>query len=112
MPVKPAAGKLFEYTVPVVVVGAGAGGLTAALAARDGGAEVLLLERDHTPRGSTAMSQGNIAAAGTKSQAAAGIDDSGKRFGDDIIALARGSTDVDLAYAFAAASGPHSLFIQ
>ena len=40
MPVKPATGKLFEYTVPVVVVGAGAGGLTAALAARDEGAEV------------------------------------------------------------------------
>ena len=55
MPVKPAAGKTFEYTVPVVVVGAGAAGMTAALAARDGGAEVLLLERDHTPRGSTAM---------------------------------------------------------
>jgi fumarate reductase flavoprotein subunit len=106
MPVKPAAGKPFEYSVPVVVVGAGAGGLTAALAARDGGAEVLLLERDHTPRGSTSMSQGNIAAAGTKSQAAAGIDDSGKRFGDDIVALARGETDVELAYAFAAASGP------
>ena len=34
MPIKPAAGKPFEYTVPVVVVGAGAGGLTAALAAR------------------------------------------------------------------------------
>lgn len=106
MPVKPAAGKTFEYTVPVVVVGAGAAGMTAALAARDGGADVLLLERDHTPRGSTAMSQGNIAAAGTKSQAAAGIDDSGKRFGDDIVALARGETDHDLAYVFAEASGP------
>jgi fumarate reductase flavoprotein subunit len=106
MPVKPAAGKTFEYTVPVVVVGAGAAGMTAALAARDGGADVLLLERDHTPRGSTAMSQGNIAAAGTKSQAAAGIDDSGKKFGDDIVALARGETDHDLAYVFAEASGP------
>ncbi len=106
MPVKPAAGKTFEYTVPVVVVGAGAAGMTAALAARDGGAEVLLLERDHTPRGSTAMSQGNIAAAGTKSQKDAGVEDSGNRFADDIIKLTRGETDHDLARVFANASGP------
>ncbi len=105
MPIKPAAGKTFEYTVPVVVVGAGAAGMTAALAARDGGAEVLLLERDHTPRGSTAMSQGNIAAAGTKSQTAAGVDDSGDRFADDIIKLTRGETDAELARVFANASG-------
>ncbi len=105
MPVKPATNKTFEYTVPVVVVGAGAAGMTAALAARDGGAEVLLLERDHTPRGSTAMSQGNIAAAGTKSQKAAGIEDSGERFGDDIVKLARGQTDPELAHIFARASG-------
>lgn len=105
MPIKPAAGKTFEYTVPVVVVGAGAAGMTAALAARDGGADVLLLERDHTPRGSTAMSQGNIAAAGTKSQREAGVEDSGDRFADDIIKLTRGQTDHELARVFANASG-------
>ena len=39
----------FEHTVPVAVVGAGACGLTAALAASDAGAEVLVLERDRRP---------------------------------------------------------------
>ena len=35
-----AEGQGFELTVPVVIVGAGACGLTAAIAARDAGAEV------------------------------------------------------------------------
>jgi len=106
MPVLPARSKTFEISVPVVVVGAGAAGMTAALAARDGGAEVMLLERDHRPRGSTAMSQGNIAAAGTKSQKQAGIEDSGEIFATDILALTRGETDARLARIFADASGP------
>ena len=46
--------KAYEVTVPVVVVGAGAAGLCAALAAHEAGAEVLVLERDPVPRGSTA----------------------------------------------------------
>ncbi len=41
-----------EVSTPVVVIGAC--GLTAALAAREGGAEVLGLERDARPTGSTA----------------------------------------------------------
>lgn len=101
-----AQGKTFDLQVGVVVVGAGAAGLTAALAARDGGAEVLILERDHTPAGSTAMSQGNIAAAGTRSQKENGVEDSGEIFADDIVKLARGQTDAGLARAFADASGP------
>lgn len=106
MAVHSAQGKSFDLQVGVVVVGAGAAGLTAALAARDGGAEVLILERDHTPAGSTAMSQGNIAAAGTRSQKANGVEDSGEIFAADIVKLARGQTDAELARAFADASGP------
>jgi fumarate reductase flavoprotein subunit len=101
-----AQSKTFEIHVPVVVVGAGATGLTAALAARDGGADVLLLERDSRPMGSTSMSQGNIAAAGTKSQRENGVEDSGERFAADIVALTRGETDAGLARAYADASGP------
>ena len=106
MAVLSARGKNFDLQVGVVVVGAGAAGLTAALAARDGGAEVLILERDHTPAGSTAMSQGNIAAAGTRSQKDHGVEDSGEIFAGDIVKLARGQTDASLARAFADASGP------
>ena len=76
MAVLPARGIDFETTVPVVIVGAGACGLTAALAAGDAGAEVLVLERDAAPQGSTALSAGMIPACGTKAQAARGVDDS------------------------------------
>jgi len=66
--------------IPVIIVGAGACGLTAALAARDAGAEVLLLERDASPSGSTALSSGFIPAADTRYQRAAGIEDSPELF--------------------------------
>ena len=54
-----------EAGAPVVIVGGGACGLVAALAARDAGVEVIVLERDRTPSGSTALSSGLIPAAGT-----------------------------------------------
>ena len=70
--------------VPVVVVGAGACGLTAALAAKDTGAEVLVLERDASPSGSTALSSGFVPAAGTRYQRAAGVEDSTELFAADV----------------------------
>lgn len=76
----------FDIEVPVAVVGAGACGLVAALAAREAGAEVLVIERDPVPRGSTAMSSGMIPAAGTRFQRARGIDDSPEPFAADIMA--------------------------
>jgi fumarate reductase flavoprotein subunit len=79
--------------VPVVIVGAGACGLTAALAARDAGAQVLILERDRVPSGSTALSSGFIPAAGTRYQRAAGIDDSPELFAADIQRKNHGQAD-------------------
>jgi fumarate reductase flavoprotein subunit len=84
------------FSVPVLVVGAGGCGLTAALAAHDGGAEVLVLERDRTPLGTTAMSTGLIPAAGTRLQREAGIDDSPELFARDIVAKTKGQTDAEL----------------
>jgi len=57
-----------DACVQVLVIGAGAAGLCAALSARMDGAETLLLERDATPSGLTAMSQGAICAAGSRVQ--------------------------------------------
>ena len=56
MPVVIDESRRFDLHAPVLVVGAGACGLVAALAARDAGAEVLVLERDAAPAGSTALS--------------------------------------------------------
>ncbi|QVM83923.1 FAD-dependent oxidoreductase [Novosphingobium decolorationis] len=86
---------------PVVVVGAGGTGLTAALAAHDAGVEALVIERDATPLGSTAMSTGLIPASGTPEQAAQGIADSPELFAQDIMAKTKGLTDPDMALAIA-----------
>ncbi|MGH7004129.1 MAG: FAD-dependent oxidoreductase [Alphaproteobacteria bacterium] len=106
MTILPAAGIAFPLSVPILVIGGGACGLTAALAARDAGAEVLVLERDPSPSGSTAMSSGMIPAAGTKVQAAHGVDDSSDLFAADIQAKAHGENDPAFVAAIAAASGP------
>lgn len=82
---------------PVIVIGAGGAGLTAALAAADQGVDVLVLERDSVPMGSTAMSTGLIPAAGTPEQAELGIDDSPERFAADVMAKTKGKTDPDIA---------------
>ena len=74
----------FESDLPVVIVGAGAAGLCAALAAHEAGAECAVLERDALPRGSTALSAGLIPAAGTRFQRERGIADDAERFAADI----------------------------
>ena len=81
--------RTFEMIFPVVVIGAGGCGLAAALAARESGIEVLVIERDAMPSGSTGMSTGLIPGAGTPEQAAAGIADSGALFAQDIIGKAK-----------------------
>jgi fumarate reductase flavoprotein subunit len=85
-----------DFSVPVLIVGGGGCGLTAALAAHDGGADVLVLERDRTPLGTTAMSTGLIPAAGSRLQQDAGIEDSPELFARDIMAKTKGQTDADL----------------
>ena len=95
-----------EVSTQVVVIGAGACGLTAALAARERGAEVLVLERDTRPTGSTSLSTGLIPAAGTRLQDAAGILDSAELLESDILKKAQHQTDTAIVRAVAQASGP------
>jgi len=92
--------------VPVVVVGAGACGLVAALAARDAGAEVLVLERDSSASGSTALSSGFVPACGTRWQRAARVEDSPERMAADIKRKNHGEADARLVEAVCRASGP------
>lgn len=95
----------FDVSIPVVIIGAGACGLIAALAAHDAGAEVMVLERDNRPSGSTALSSGLIPACETRWQAAMGVADPVDQFVGDIQAKAKGEADPALARAVAEASG-------
>jgi fumarate reductase flavoprotein subunit len=96
----------FETEVPVLIVGAGAAGLCAALAASEAGIEPVVIERDAVPRGSTALSAGLIPAAGTRFQRARGIADSPKLFADDISRKAHGEADAGLVRAVVDHAGP------
>ncbi len=94
----------FGATAPIIVIGAGGAGATAALAARSGGADVLVLERDSAPSGATASSSGMVPAAGTAEQKARGIADTPQRFADDIQAKANGCADASRVDALTHAS--------
>ncbi len=69
------AGEEQVYEVEVVVVGAGASGLSAALAAQELNANVLVLEKGGITGGSTVRSGGKILAAGTPWQEKQGYTD-------------------------------------
>lgn len=90
----------------VAVVGGGAAGQTAALAALDTGAEVIVLERDAVCRGSTSLSAGLIPAAGSARQTAQGISDSPQRFAADMMAKSKQTSDPALVELMANQSGP------
>ena len=96
----------FETSVTLAVVGAGAAGFCAALAAHEAGVEVVVLERDSIPRGSTALSAGLIPAAGTRFQAALGIDDNAALFAADLKRKAHDEADPALVELVARQAGP------
>lgn len=106
MSVEAPDGVMFDAHVPVIVVGAGAAGLIAALKAVAAGAEVLVLERDALPRGSTALSAGLVPAAGTRWQRAAGIADTPPDFAADIMAKAHDEPDPAIVTALTMRCGP------
>jgi fumarate reductase flavoprotein subunit len=98
MSVLKADGKIIPTKTEVLVIGAGACGTIAALAAKERGAEAVILERDTKPSGSTSLSSGQIPAAGTKLQREAGLlDDTPELLYKDILAKAHGECDHAIA---------------
>src|SRR5207248_1375284 len=93
MAVLQAQGKTFPTQTQVLVIGGGACGTIAALAAKEHGAEAFIVERDAKPSGSTSLSSGQIPAAGTKLQRAAGLLDAVER---EEIPLATSARAADL----------------
>src|SRR5689334_22882853 len=96
----------FDGRVPLLIVGAGAAGLCAALAAKEAGVEVVVVERDAMPTGSTALSAGLIPAAGTRFQSARKINDNPQHFADDIQRKANGEADPEVVTTVALGAGP------
>ena len=79
----------WDVATDVAIVGGGACGLIAGLRVLEAGAEVLVLERDSVPSGSTALSSGFIPAPGTRFQSAIGVEDSPAMFAKDVQAKAK-----------------------
>ncbi|NBX54115.1 MAG: FAD-dependent oxidoreductase [Betaproteobacteria bacterium] len=89
--------------VAVAVVGGGACGQVCAIYLRQLGVDVVVLERDAQPCGSTALSSGFIPAAATQVQRAQGIEDSVAQFEKDIQNKAHGQAAPHLVHAYAVA---------
>jgi len=100
------SGLVEHIHTPVAIVGAGACGLTAALALHRLGIECVVLERDAVPAGSTALSSGFVPAPCTRVQQAAKVNDSTDLFAQDIQHKAHGQAAPALVKAYSEAIGP------
>jgi fumarate reductase flavoprotein subunit len=98
-------GANFEVEVPLLIIGAGAAGLCAALAAKEAGIDALVIEREPVPAGSTALSAGLIPAAATRLQRAKSIVDNPQLFAADIQRKAKGEADAAVVDAVASGAG-------
>jgi flavocytochrome c len=74
-----------QADIDVLVIGAGACGLAAAIASHDAGAGVAVIEKLDRPGGNSSLSTGSVPAAGTRFQREAGIADSPERFVEDLM---------------------------
>lgn len=85
----------------IVIAGAGAAGLAAAIASADAGASVVLLEAEEQFRlgNNTSMSTSMIPAGGSRWQREAGIDDSPALLLDDMMTKTKGKADPIVARA-------------
>jgi succinate dehydrogenase/fumarate reductase flavoprotein subunit len=92
----------------VIILGTGVAGLTAAIAAHDGGASVGLFEKSELIGGTTAMSGGIIWMPNNHLQAEAGVQDSREQALAYLDALSLDLIDSDMAAAFVD-EGPRAL---
>ena len=90
----------WDVEVDVAVLGSGASGLVAALAAADAGASVAVLERSDRVGGTSAISGGIAWVPNNPHQARLGIDDSREKALAYLGSLSLGVMDMDLAATF------------
>lgn len=97
----------WDARTDVLVAGAGACGLAAALAASDGGLQVTVVEKaDRLGLCNTALSTGSVPGAGSRFQRAAGIEDSAERLYADLMRRSGMHDAPELARLLARESGP------
>ncbi len=80
----------------LLVVGGGNAGMPAAIFAAERGARVLIVDTATQLGGTLWLSSGQMSAAGTKLQAANGIEDSPQSHYDDIMRISEGTADPDI----------------
>lgn len=78
----------------VLIIGAGACGLCAAIQAHDKGLSVAILEKNDRPGGNSALSTGSVPAAGSRFQKEAGIEDDPETYFRDLMGIA-GETEAE-----------------
>jgi fumarate reductase flavoprotein subunit len=86
----------------LVVVGSSVAGLVAAITAADHGHRVVLIERTKELGGLAATASESVAAAGTRFQRVADVDDAPERLVADVEATTRHHVEPELAHALAA----------
>ncbi len=91
-----------QASADLIILGSGLAAHCAALAGASRGAEVLVLEKMHRIGGSTVMSGGSFAFAGTDLQRVAGIEDDNARLRDDLMANGGGDADPALIDVYVA----------
>ncbi|WP_454754189.1 FAD-dependent oxidoreductase [Cupriavidus necator] len=89
-----------DLKTTLVVVGAGMAGFSAALQAAQAGHDVILLEKQSETGGSSAMSGGCLAFAGTDLQRANGVDDSSELLFKDLREVGKFENDERLVRAY------------
>lgn len=92
------------FDIDVLVIGAGACGLAAAIAAHDAGRSVAIIEKMERPGGNSALSTGSVPAANSRFQREAGIEDSPDRMVADLLRIAPETDDPALVRRMAEVS--------
>ena len=93
-----------SFDVDVLVIGAGACGLAAAIAAHDSGASVAIVEKRDRPGGNSSLSTGSVPAANSRFQREAGLVDSPEKMVADLMGIAKETDDLALVQRMAEVS--------